>query len=159
MAFFESGHGALFSCTVQQHTYHDGDFSYTGKLFVIAILQRERQAGSSVDCVCEDSSGYSGKYWSMEVKPISERSFTGNWEDTSVTQFPDLTISEPVQTQLQWGWEGHQVMYYLPDGITVSCPREIIEGTAVDLVANWLVTDTKNVQITVKYDENGFIRH
>ena len=71
-----------------------------------------------VSSIRENSSGYPGKYWSMEVKPVSERSFTGNWEGPSVTLFPDLTISEPVQTQ--WGWEDHQVyMYYLPDGITV----------------------------------------
>ena len=103
----------------------------------------------------EDSSGYPGKYWSMEVKPVSERSFTGNWEGTSVTPFPDLTISEPVQTQLQWGWEGHQAVYYLPDGITISYPREIIEGTPVDLVAYWFMTATKMYQMKVKYDSNG----
>ena len=82
----------------------------------------------------------------MEVKPVSERSFTGNWEDTYLTLFPDL---EPVQTQLGMGGSPGVLSTWWDY-------REIIEETPVDLVANWLVTDTKMYQIKVKYDSNGF---
>ena len=155
VAFFESGHGVFFPVHFNHaNTLVEIFFKLDETIRHSTDIDYEERKLVRVASIREDSGGYPGKYWSMEVKPVSERSFTGNWEGTSLTQFPDLTISEPVQTQLQWGWEGHQV-YYLPDGITISFPREIIEGTPVDLVANWLVTDTKMYQMTVKYDSNG----
>ena len=157
VAFFESGHGVSLAVHLNHTNYTGVEIFFRHEETIrhsTAIGYNERKL-VRVSSVREDSSGYPGKHWSMEVKPVSERIFTGNWEGTSVTQFPDLTISEPVQTQLQWGWEGHQVLY-LPDGITVSCPREIIEGTPVDVVASWLVTDTKMHQMRIKYDSNGY---
>ena len=155
MAFFESGHGAYFPLQLNKTQTGMEIFFIHGEAIrcSTAILYKESKL-AQVSSVREDSSGYPGKHWSMEIKPVSERNLTGNWEGNSVTLYPDFTISEPVQAQFQWGWEGHQV-YYLPDGLTVSFPSEIVEGTAIDLVANWLVTDTKMHQITVKYDENG----
>ena len=156
VAFFESGHGVFFPVHLNPaHTLVEIFFRHEEKdIRHSTIFEYKERKLVIVSSIREDSSGYPSKHWSTEVKPVSERSFTGNWEGTSVTLFPDLTISEPVQTQLQWGWEGHQV-YYLPDGITISCPREIIEKSAIGLVANWVVTDTKMYQMTVKYDSNG----
>ena len=155
-ALFKSGHGVSFPVHLNYTSTTGAEVFFRHEKTIChstTFVYKERKL-DRVSSIREDSNGYPSKYWSMEVKPVSEWSFTGNWEGTSVTLFPDPTISESVQTQLQWGWEGHQV-YYLPDGITVSCPREIIEGTPVDLVANWLVTDTKMYQMTVKYDSNG----
>ena len=75
----------------------------------------------------EDSRDYPGKQWSTEVNPVSERDFAGNWEGTTIT----YSISDPVPTRLQWGWEGHHV-FYLP--VTISCPAEVIDGVVMTIV-------------------------
>ena len=46
-------------------------------------------------------------------------------------------------------------MYFLPDGISVSCPKKLSKGTSFVLVANWLVTNSKMHQVTVCYNDSG----
>jgi hypothetical protein len=67
---------------------------------------------------------------------------------------PDLKISAPVVTQLHWGWEGHET-FFLPDGVSVSCPGKVSVGTSFTMVVNWLVTASEMQQLLVKYDESG----
>ena len=110
---------------------------------------------SCMSFIREDCCGFPSQYWSEDVEMASERSFTGNWEGTSTTMYPDMTIAEPVATKHQWRcWEEHQV-YYMPDGVTVSCPLKSPEGSEIVFVVNWLKSDKEMDQMSVLYNENG----
>jgi len=102
----------------------------------------------------EDATGFPSQYWSQEIEQVSERNLSGNWQGTSVTITPHLKITEPVPTQLHWGWEGHKT-FFLPDGVSISCPDKVSVGNPFTLAANWLVTPSKLQQLSVKYDESG----
>ena len=156
MMFLESGHG--LACSVVQQDSHVAGMSEMFFIYEdlrLSVVSKYNEGKlSRIACVREYSHGYPGKQWSMEVNPVSERSFAGNWEGTSVTlSASDLTISDPVPTRLQWGWEGYKV-FYLPDGITVSCPSEVTDG-GVSIVSNLMVTGTKMHQMLVKFNDHG----
>jgi len=110
---------------------------------------------SRVACIREDCLGFPGQHWSKDMELVSERSFTGNWEGTSTIMYSDLTLSKPVVTKHQWGcWEGHHI-YYMPDGVTVSCPMTLPAASDLVIVANWLVSDKEMHQMSVLYNEAG----
>ncbi len=94
------------------------------------------------------------KYWSKEVNLLPQRILMGNWHGTSVTKTPDLKVSEPMPTQLQWPLEGNK-MFFFPDGISLSCPTQVNIGNSFTIAANWLVTDFQLQQLSVKYDKEG----
>ena len=107
-----------------------------------------------LDFIREDCRGIPSKYWSEDVEMVPERSFTGNWEGTSTTMYPNMTFSEPVATKHQWGcWKDHQV-YYLPDRVTISCPLKLPEGRESVIVANWQKSDEEMDQMSVLYNES-----
>ncbi len=102
----------------------------------------------------EDSRGFPSKYWSTEINQLPERNLSGNWQGTSLTMTPDLKVSTPIPIQLNWGWEGHNT-FFLPDGVSISCPDKVSVGTPFILAANWLMTPSQLQQLSVKYDESG----
>lgn len=102
----------------------------------------------------EDSTGFPSKYWSSDINQLPERNISGNWQGTSLTMTPDLKVSEPVPTQLHEGWEKHKT-FFLPDGVSISCPEKVSLGKPFILAANWLVALSQLQQIGAKYDEFG----
>ena len=102
----------------------------------------------------EDSAEFPSKYWSKEVNLLPERNFSGDWQGTSVTMTPDLKVSKPIPTQLNWPLERNK-MFFFPDGISLTCPTQVTIGTPFTVAANWLVTDSQLQQLSVKYDHNG----
>ena len=102
----------------------------------------------------EDATGFPSKYWSQELEQLSERNLNGEWKGHSVTMTPDLQVSQPIQTELNWGWKGHQ-NFFLPDGVSISCPKRIGIGTPFNLVVNWLITTSKMQQLSAQYDKDG----
>ena len=157
--FFESGHGV----------WRPMQYKDTDSFFAVEIYFRHEKIRLSITIsykegdlirvtnIREDSRGFPSKHWSRDIEQVSERTLRGEWQGTSVTLFPDMTISKPVPTGLQWGcWEGNQV-YFFPDGITVSCPKKLSNGVSFVFVANWLVTNSKMHQVTVSYDESSSI--
>ncbi len=102
----------------------------------------------------EDATRFPSKYWSEEVNLLAERNLNGNWQGTSVTMTPNLKVSDPVPTQLNWPLELNK-MFFFPDGISLSCPTQVTIGTPFTVAANWLVTDSQLQQLSVKYDNHG----
>jgi hypothetical protein len=76
-----------------------------------------------------------------------ERNLTGNWQGTSVTLTRNLKVSPPVPAQLEWPVEGNQ-RFFLPDGISLSCPSKVNVGSNFTIAANWLVTPSYLQQVT-----------
>jgi len=69
--------------------------------------------------------------------------------------YPDLTALRPVATKHQWGcWEGNRI-YYMPDGITLSCPMTLPKGSESVIVSNWRPNDKEMHQMSVLYNEAG----
>jgi hypothetical protein len=102
----------------------------------------------------EDDRGFPSNYWSTEINQLTERNLSSNWQGTELKMTPDLKVSEPVATQLNWGWEGNNT-FFLPDGVSISCPDKVSVGICFILAANWLVTPSQLQQLSVKYDESG----
>ena len=102
----------------------------------------------------EDAAGFPSQYWSTQLQLLTERTLNGSWQGSAVTMTPNLTVSTPVPTQLQWGWDDHKTYYY-PDGITLSCPDKLKMGTPFVIAINWLVNATHLQQMVVAYDEAG----
>lgn len=120
----------------------------------VGIIYDQQGVLSRIANIREDTRGFPSQYWSKEIEQVSERNLSGNWQGISMTMSPDLKISESVLTQLDWGWEGHKT-FFLPDGVSISCPDKVSVNTPFTLAANWLVTDSKMQQLKVKYDQFG----
>ncbi len=154
--FFPSGHATWAVTQLQegfpfglelffryQHLRHSVGFRYDdqGNLFTIANIR-------------EDSAGYPSFFWSTELESFPSRNFSNNLQGTSITLTPDLHISDPLPTQFTWSREGHQV-FYLPDGVSISCPEKVANGTAFCCVGNWLINEQEMQQLIANYDASG----
>lgn len=102
----------------------------------------------------EDARGFPSKYWSNQLNLLSDRNLIGNWQGSSVTMTPDLSVSPPIPAQLHFPIEGNEISF-LPDGISVSYPAKVAIGTDFTIAANWLVTPYQLQQLSVRYDESG----
>lgn len=154
--FFESGHAALVSTKLKTDSY-----------FALELFFKDQELRHSVGIVYdeagrlfrtanirEDSTGFPSQYWSNETHQLPERDFSGNWQGTAITMTPDLKISQPVATELHWVGEGHKT-FFLPDGVSISCPDKISVGTSFTIAANWLVKTSEMQQLLVNYDKSG----
>jgi len=154
VTFFESGELVLRPIHLKDKNKVEMFFLHDN-LRVSTVVMYDSGNLTRVACIREDYLDFPGQYWSKDVEKVPERSFEGNWEGTSTTMHPDLTVSKPVATKHQWGcWEGHRI-YYLPDGVTVSCPLTVPEGRDLVIVANWQANDKEMYQMSVLYNEAG----
>lgn len=153
--FFESGHAAWLSTKLKTDSYFGVElfFIYDELRHSVAILYDEHGILFKMANIREDSTGFPSQYWSTEIDQLSERNFS-SWQGTAVTMTPDLKISTPVETQLHWGWQGHKT-FFLPDGISVSCPDTVSVGTSFTIAANWLITASEMQQMLIEYDKSG----
>ncbi len=153
---FESGHTAWVTRKLQPNSFFGLElfFRYEQLRHSVGIVYDQQGALFRTANIREDARGFPSQFWSKEIEQVSERNLSGNWLGTSVTMTPDLKISEPLPTKLNWGWEGHKT-FFLPDGVSISCPDKVSVGTPVILVANWLVTPSILQQLSAKYDESG----
>ena len=154
--FFEYGHAAWVSTKLKTGSYFAVElfFKYEELRHSVGIVYDEHGSLFRTANIREDAARFPSQYWSTELIQLAERNLGGNWQGTAVTMTPDLKISAPVVTQLHWGWEGHET-FFLPDGVSVSCPGKISVGTSFTMVVNWLVTASEMQQLLVKYDEFG----
>ena len=102
----------------------------------------------------EDSRGFPSKYWSSAINLLPGRNLTGNWQGRTVTIASNLEFSLPIPTDLQWPYKENKT-FFLPDGISLSCPDRILIGNPFTIIANWLVTSSQLQQLIVKYDNKG----
>ncbi|MGB7444414.1 MAG: DUF3598 family protein [Coleofasciculaceae cyanobacterium] len=154
--FFESGHGAWATRCLKPDSYFGVElfFRHEELRHSVGIVYDQQGNLFRTANIREDTRGFPSQYWSKEIEQVSERNLIENWQGTSVTITPDLKISEPVPTQLHWGWEGYNT-FFLPDGVSINCPDKVSVGSSFSLAANWLVTPSKLQQLSVKYDESG----
>ena len=153
---FESGHAAWVAKKLQPDSFFGVElfFRYEELRHSVGIVYDQQGALFRTANIREDARGFPSQFWSQELDQVSERNFSGNWQGTSITMTPDLEISKPLPTQLNWGWEGHRT-FFLPDGVSISCPTQVSVGTSFILSVNWLVTSSKLQQLTAKYDASG----
>lgn len=154
--FFESGHAGWVTTKLKTGSYFAVElfFKYENIKHSVSIVYDDRGDLFRTANIREDAAGFPSQYWSTELNQLSERNLSGSWQGTAVTITPDLTISAPVPTVLHWGWKGHKT-FFLPDGVSVSCPDKVSVGNPFIMVANWLVTAENMQQLIVKYDELG----
>ncbi|AOX02362.1 hypothetical protein BJP34_25575 [Moorena producens PAL-8-15-08-1] len=120
----------------------------------VAIIYESNGSLMRAVSIREDAAGFPSNYWSTEINLLPERNLSGNWQGTSVTMTPDLKVSDPISTQLHWPLAGNN-MFFFPDGISLSCPKQVNIGKNFTIVANWLVTDSQLQQLRVNYDNYG----
>lgn len=154
--FFASGHGVLATMQLKPGSYFGIElyFRYLELRNSVGIVYDDKGNLFHTANIREDSKGFPSSYWSIELNQVSKRDFGGNWHGTSVTITADLKISDPVPTELNWYRKEH-TSYYLPDGVSVSCPSAINVGTPFTLIANWLVDHSQMHQLTANYNELG----
>ncbi len=154
--FFESGHAAWVTTKLKTDSYFAVElfFNYKELRHSVGIVYDEHGNLFRTANIREDAAGFPSQYWSTELNQLPERNLSGNWQGTAVTITPDLKISAPVPTQLHYPESGHKT-FFLPDGVSVSCPGKVIVGTAFNMAANWLLVSSEMQQLLVKYDESG----
>lgn len=154
--FFESGNAAWVTIQLENDSFLAVElfFKHEELRHSVGIVYDKQGDLFRTANIREDAEGFPSQFWSEEIEQVSQRNLSGNWQGTSITITPDLKISEPVETQLQWGWEGHKT-FFLPDRVSISCPEKISLGTPFILAANWLVTPSKLQQIYINYDKSG----
>lgn len=130
-------------------------FRYEEIRHSVAIIYDTDGSLMRVVSIREDAVNFPSKYWSQEVNLLPERNFGNNWQGTAVTMTPDLRISEPIQTQLNWPVIEDNKIFFFPDGISLTCPTQVTLGTPFTVVANWLVNESELQQLSVNYDHNG----
>ena len=153
---FESGHTAWVTRKLQPNSFFGVELflRYEELRHSVGIVYDQQGNLFRTANIREDVRGFPSQFWSQEIEQVSERNLSSNWQGTSVTMTSDLKVSEPVPTQLHWNWKGHK-NFYLPDGVSISCPDQVSVGTPFTLVANWLVTPSKLQQLIAKYDDSG----
>ncbi|MBP5977503.1 DUF3598 family protein [Brasilonema sp. CT11] len=154
--FFESGHAAWVTTKLKTDSYFGVElfFKYQELKNSVGIVYDQAGSLFTTANIREDSTGFPSQYWSNEINQLPERDFSANWQGTAVTMTPDLKISQPVATQLHWVREGHKT-FFLPDGVSISCPGKVGVGTSFTMAANWLVKASEMQQLLVNYDESG----
>ena len=152
----ESGHAAWVAKQLKPDSYFGAElfFRHEELRHSVGIVYDKHGTLFRTANIREDARGFPSKFWSREIEQVSKSNLSGNWQGTSVTMTPDLKISQPVPTQLHWGWEGHNT-FFLPDGVAISCPELVSVGNPFTIAANWLITPSKLQQLSVKYDESG----
>lgn len=101
----------------------------------------------------EDSRGFPSEYWSSDINFLQERNFKDNWIGKAINLNPDLNISPFYITELNWPCKNHQ-SFFIPDGISLSCPKKIELGSPFKIIANWFITSSNLRQLIVNYDKN-----
>ncbi|MEM8779729.1 MAG: DUF3598 family protein [Cyanobacteria bacterium P01_G01_bin.49] len=154
--FFEPGHSAWLIIQLQSGSFFGMElfFRYQHLRHSVSMVYDEAGNLFRTANIREDSTGYPSSYWSIELNQLSQQNLSKNWQGTSITITPDLHISEPVPTQLSWGWQGHKT-FFLPDGVSISCPEKVAVGTSFTCVANWLINSSAIHQLIANYDDSG----
>lgn len=154
--FFESGHAAWVTMQLQVNSFFAVELFFKSNELrhSVGIVYDKEGSLFRTANIREDSRGFPSQFWSKEIEQVSHREFSEDWQGTSVIITPDLKISQPVPTKLNWGWEGHKT-FFLPDGVSISCPEKINIGNSFTLVANWLITPSQLHQLKARYDESG----
>ncbi|MDJ0842784.1 DUF3598 family protein [Crocosphaera sp.] len=101
----------------------------------------------------EDSQGFPSQHWSSDIDLLQERNFKSNWMGQAINFKPNLDTSPFYIKELTWPYKNHQ-LFFLPDGISLSCPEKIELGSPFKIIANWLKTKFTLQQLVVNYDEN-----
>lgn len=154
--FLKSGHAVWLSTQLQEGSYLGAELFFRNENLrhSVGIVYDELGNLFHTANIREDLRGFPSQYWSTDIEQLPERNLNGNWQGTSMTMTSDLNISTPVSTSLKWEWKGHKT-FYLPDGVSISCPQKITFGTPFILVGNWLLNDAQMQQLMVKYGQSG----
>ena len=89
--------------------------------------------------------------------PPADR-ISGNWQGTLKKMTPDLIVSPPVATswnQLENLSENYQTLHF-PDGISLSCPRQVESGKEFFMAVDWLINPTLLQRCIRHYGISGF---
>jgi hypothetical protein len=154
--FFPSGHATWVTTQLLSGSYLAMElfFKYQHLRHSVGIVYDDQGNLFRTANIREDSTVYPSSYWSTDLEQLSQRDLQKNWQGTSITITPDLQISEPISTHLTWGWEGHKT-FFLPDGVSISCPAKVTVDTPFICAANWLINETEIHQLIANYDESG----
>lgn len=154
--FFDSGNAGWITKQLQKESFFSLELFFRSNNLRNSVGIVYNQQGDLLKTfnIKEDSKGFPSSYWSKDINQLTERNFKINTEGTSITMTPDLKISSPISTSFNWNWEGNKT-FYLPDGVSISCPEKLILGTPFVFVANWLLKDNQLQQLIVKYDQLG----
>ena len=154
--FLSSGHGVWETTKLKTGSYFAVElfFIHNQIRHSVGIVYDEQGSLFRTANIREDADGFPSQYWSTELNQLPERNLNGEYQGSAVTITPDLKISAPVPTQLHFPFEGNKT-FFLPDGVSVSCPDKVSVGASFTIVANWLLEPETIQQLLIGYDERG----
>ena len=154
--FFPSGHAAWAVTQLQEGSPFGMElfFRYQHLRHSVGIVYDDKGNLMRTANIREDSTGYPSSFWSTELEQLPSRELSQNLQGTSISMTADLQVSEPVNAQFTWSKEGHQ-LFYLPDGVSISCPEKVSLGSPVFCLVNWLINEQEMQQLIANYDASG----
>ena len=154
--FFSSGHAAWETKKLKTGSYFAVElfFIHNQLRHSVGIVYDQHGSLFRTANIREDADGFPSQYWSTELNQLPERNLNGLYQGSAVTITPDLKISAPVPTQLHFPSEGDKT-FFLPDGVSVSCPDKVSVGTSFTIAANWLLEPSTIQQLLIGYNESG----
>lgn len=102
----------------------------------------------------EDSTGFPSQYWSSAINLLPQQNLRGNWQGKAMTLTSNLEFSSPIPTDSPRFLKENKT-FFLPDGISLSCPDRVLIGNPFTIIANWLVNSSQLQQLSVEYDKQG----
>lgn len=154
--FFPSGHATWTMTQLQSGSGFGLElfFRYQHLRHSVGIVYDDQGNLMRTANIREDSDGYPSSFWSRKLEQVSSRNLNKHWQGTATTITPNLQISDPVVTQFNWDKEDHKI-FYLPDGVSISCPENVTVGSSFCCVANWLINEQEMQQLIANYDASG----
>lgn len=153
--FFECGAAAWVTKQLEVSSFFQVElfFRHEDLRLSVPVIYNDNSSNRVVT-FREDKRGFPSLYWSEELNLLTQKKFSKDWQGNRITMTPDLKVSASLPTKLNWGSDGYK-NFFLPDGVSVSCPPRLEMGKSFSITANWLVTDSYLQQITTHYDDCG----
>lgn len=128
-------------------------FRYEDQRASVAVLYDGSGSLQTMTTIPEYLASFAGEPSRPPVNGIS-----GNWQGTLKTITPDLIVSPPVATswkRLEDLGENYLTLYF-PDGISLSCPRQLEREKKFFMAIDWRVNSTLLQRGIRNYKSSGF---
>ncbi|NES87087.1 MAG: DUF3598 family protein [Moorea sp. SIO2B7] len=155
--YFEQGGGIWVTKQLEPgNNFHGGElfFRYENLRHSIGSVYDENGNLKIIGNVREDSKEFPSQYWSSKVNLLPEKNLSKNWQGTAFTMTSELEILPPTSTKFYLDYKDNKI-FFLPDGISFSCPEKVVLGIPFIIIANWLVNPSHLQQMVVSYNEKG----
>lgn len=130
-------------------------FRYEDKRATLGVMYNDSCNLQQITAISEQL----GSFAKEPPRPPTN-ALTGNWQGTRKTMTPDFSVSPPEVTswqRLDDLGEDYLTLHF-PDGISLSCPRQVETGTHFFMAVDWLINPALSLRGIRHYAESGFTK-